>query len=71
MATVQARMVVDKVAVDMSADEVQKMGFVFPSYTTTNRDLIVTPPAGMTILNTTTAKLNFYNGSAWAAVTSV
>ena len=46
-------------------------GVVFPSFTTTNRDLIATPSAGQTIYNTTTAKLNFYNGSAWAAVTSV
>lgn len=26
--------------------------------------------AGLTILNTTTGKLNFYNGTAWEAVTS-
>lgn len=48
-------------------------GIQLPSFTTTNRDLISVTgaSAGLTIFNSTTAKLNFYNGSAWAAVTSV
>lgn len=29
------------------------------------------PLPGMIVYNTTTNKLNFYNGSAWAVVTSV
>lgn len=45
-------------------------GFLPPRLTTTQRDAIASPPAGLTVYNTTTNKLNFYNGSAWEAVTS-
>ena len=45
-------------------------GFGFASYTTTARDLLSDLVAGQTIYNSTTNKLNFYNGSAWQAVTS-
>ena len=45
-------------------------GFRPPSMTTTQRDDIATPAAGLMIYNNTTNKLNFYNGSAWEAVTS-
>ncbi len=45
-------------------------GFLPPRMTTTDRDNISTPAAGLTIYNTTTNKLNFYNGSSWEAVTS-
>ena len=38
--------------------------------TTTERDAIVNPVAGDVIYNSTTAKLNFYTGSAWEEVTS-
>jgi hypothetical protein len=38
--------------------------------TTAQRDAITSVPAGLMIYNTTTNKLNFYNGSAWEAVTS-
>jgi hypothetical protein len=41
-----------------------------PSYTTTQRDALASPAAGWTIFNSTTGKLNFYDGSAWRAVTS-
>lgn len=40
-----------------------------PRYTTTARDAL-SPAAGLTIYNTTTNKLNFYNGSSWEVVTS-
>lgn len=42
------------------------------SFTTTQRDAIPANQlaAGLTILNSTTGKINFYNGSAWVAVTS-
>ncbi len=40
------------------------------SLTTTERDAIATPRAGLTIYNSTTLKLNFYDGSAWRVVTS-
>lgn len=42
--------------------------FIPPRMTTTQRDAIGTPSAGMVIYNTTTGVLNFYNGSAWGAV---
>ncbi len=45
-------------------------GFLPPRMTTTQRNAIATPPAGLMIYNTTTNKLNFYNGTAWEAVTS-
>lgn len=45
-------------------------GFRPPSMTTAQRDLIATPIAGVMIYNNSTNKLNFYNGSAWEAVTS-
>ena len=45
-------------------------GFLPPRMTTGQRDAITSVPAGLMIYNTTTNKLNFYNGSAWEAVTS-
>ena len=45
-------------------------GFRPPSMTTAQRNLIASPVAGVMVYNTTTNKLNFYNGSAWEAVTS-
>jgi len=44
---------------------------LFPWYTTTVRDALTGVPEGLIIYNSTTKKLNFYNGSAWAAITSV
>lgn len=40
-------------------------GFLPPRMTTTQRDAITTPPAGLTIYNTTDNKLQVYDGSAW------
>lgn len=45
------------------------MGFLPPRMTTTQRDAISTPPAGLVIYNTTTNKLNVYT-TAWEAITS-
>lgn len=45
-------------------------GFLPPRMTTTERNAISTPPAGLMVYNTTTNKINFYNGTAWEAVTS-
>lgn len=45
-------------------------GFLPPVLTTAQRDAISSPAEGLMIYNTTTNKLNFYNGSAWEAVTS-
>jgi DNA-binding transcriptional regulator/RsmH inhibitor MraZ len=38
--------------------------------TSTQRDAISSPTAGLVIYNSTSNKLNFYNGSAWEVVTS-
>jgi hypothetical protein len=46
-------------------------GFLPPRMTTTQRNAITSVPAGLMVYNTTTNKLNFYNGSAWEAVTSL
>jgi len=43
-------------------------GFLPPRMTTTQRDAISSPAAGLVIYNTTTNVLNFHNGSAWGAV---
>jgi hypothetical protein len=40
-----------------------------PRMTTTNRDLL-TPASGLLVFNSSTNKLNFYNGSSWEVVTS-
>ena len=45
-------------------------GFLPPRMTGTQRDAIAAPAAGLVVYNTTTNKLNFYNGSAWEVVTS-
>jgi len=44
-------------------------GFLPPRMTTTERNAITSPPAGLTIYNTTTNKLNVYT-TAWEAGTS-
>jgi hypothetical protein len=43
-------------------------GALLPRMTTTQRDAISTPVEGMLVFNLTTHVLNYYNGSAWAAV---
>jgi hypothetical protein len=45
-------------------------GFRPPALTTAQRDAIATPLEGLMLYNSTTKKLNFYNGAAWEAVTS-
>lgn len=45
-------------------------GLLLPRMTTTQRNAIVSPVAGLAIYNSTTNKLNFHNGSIWEAVTS-
>jgi hypothetical protein len=44
-------------------------GFLPPRMTTTQRDAISSPPAGLMIYNTSTDKLNVYT-TAWEAITS-
>jgi hypothetical protein len=43
---------------------------ILPSMTTVVRDAVSSPAGGSLIFNSTTNKLNFYNGTAWEAVTS-
>jgi hypothetical protein len=45
-------------------------GVLFPRMTTTQRDAISSPTAGLVIYNSTTGKLNVRTASAWEAVTS-
>lgn len=45
-------------------------GFLPPRMSTSFRNLIVTPPEGLMIYNTSTKKLNVYNGTTWEQVTS-
>ena len=45
-------------------------GFLPPRMPTASRDSISSPPAGLIVYNTSTNKLNFYNGTAWEVVTS-
>lgn len=45
-------------------------GFLPPRVTTTQRDAISSPAEGLMVYNSSTHKLNFWNGSAWEAVTS-
>lgn len=44
--------------------------FGAPDYSTADRDALAAPYKGQIIVNTSTNKLNFYNGTAWEAVTS-
>lgn len=41
------------------------LGVLFPRMTTTQRDAISNPPAGLTIYNTTTGQIETYDGSVW------
>lgn len=43
-------------------------GVRFPNMTTTQRDAIVGPKAGLLIFNVSTGVYNFHNGSAWGAI---
>lgn len=45
-------------------------GFLPPRMTTTQRDNITSPPAGLVVYNSTTGKLNVRGAAAWEAVTS-
>lgn len=42
--------------------------FMPPRMTTTQRDAVASPTAGMVIYNSSSGALHFYNGSAWGAV---
>ena len=46
-------------------------GIRFPNMTTTQKNAISSPAAGLVIFDTTLAKLCVYSGSAWQTITSV
>ena len=46
------------------------LGFKFPVMTTTQKNAIGTPVAGLVIFDSTLAKLCVYSGSAWQTITS-
>lgn len=45
-------------------------GFLPPRVTTTERNAIASPAAGLIVYNSTTNKINVYTGAAWEVVTS-
>jgi hypothetical protein len=47
------------------------LGFKFPVMTTTQKNAIVSPVAGLVVFDSTLAKLCVYSGSAWQTITSV
>lgn len=59
-ATANSKAVVDMVSTTK--------GVLFPRMTTAQRDAIATPPTGLLIYNTDTAKPNQYNGAAWTVL---
>jgi hypothetical protein len=47
------------------------LGFKFPVMTTTQKNAIGTPVAGLVVFDSTLAKLCVYSGAAWQTITSV
>jgi hypothetical protein len=47
------------------------LGFKFPVMTTTQKNAIAAPVAGLVIFDSTLAKLCVYSGAAWQTITSV
>jgi len=69
----ERRFVVGASSIDSSAvlqSDSTTRGFLPPRMTTTQRNAIASPAAGLIIYNTTTAKLNVYT-TAWEAITSL
>ena len=46
-------------------------GVRFPNMTTTQKNAIASPAAGLVVFDTTLAKLCLYTGAAWQTITSV
>ena len=53
-----------KAALDVTSTT---QGLLPPRMDLTQRAAITSPPAGLTIYNTTTSSLEFYNGTAWVS----
>jgi hypothetical protein len=66
----QATDFLDSLALGTTAGTIAAQGAVLPRMTTAARNALTGVTSGYTIYNTNTNKLNFYNGSAWEAVTS-
>lgn len=58
-----------KVASALMSLESTTRGFLPPRMTTTQRDAITSPATGLSIYNTTTNSVEFYNGSVWTTET--
>jgi hypothetical protein len=58
-----------KVASALMSLESTTRGFLLPRMTTTQRDAITSPATGLSIYNTTTNSVEFYNGSVWTTET--
>jgi len=56
--------------VELIGDVCIPTDFVFPSRTGAEIAAITAAEAGLTYLNSTTSKLNFWNGAAWVIITS-
>jgi len=70
VADLKMQLFVDKVPQLVGPSDLAASGFVYAPTSTEDRDLITQPRAGTVIYNTTTNKLNVYNGTAWEEVTS-
>jgi len=46
-------------------------GFLPPRMTTTQKNAIATPAAGLMVFDTTLVKLCVYSGTAWETITSL
>lgn len=63
--------VVDKIAQEMDAHQLQMGNVTIPKLTTAARDALVGVPSGYLVYNTTTNKVNVRVAAAWEAITSV
>lgn len=70
VADLKMQLFVDKVPQLVGPSDLAASGFVYAPTSTEDRDLMTQPRAGTVIYNTTTNKLNVYNGTAWEEVTS-
>lgn len=67
----QVKIGTNSTVIDNSAEleiESTNRGFLPPRLTTAQRDVIQSPAEGLTIYNTTTKCLNFYDGTAWVSL---
>ena len=63
-----SRLKVDNIETRSGNNVAMDNALALKSYTTTERDALSSPQAGWTIYNSSTNKINQYNGSAWEEV---